>query len=106
MEDAAVWWGKVARPSSSGPLPESWLTGRGRVPSSLIQAFLLCTGHRVSTPVPFLLLVVRCDWEKLTAGTVEQTISNLDGIINRVGGGRIVDLPETEAYEGHLVARV
>lgn len=75
------------------------------VPRS-VQAFLVPTSHHVSRPVLFSLLVLRSDWKGLTAGTVEQTISDLDGVINRVGGGRIVNLPETEAHEGHVMARV
>lgn len=90
----------------SGPLAESWVRGRGSVPCFLVQAFLLHTSHHVSRPVLFLLLLVRCDWKGLTASTVEQTVSNLDGIVNRIRGRRIVDLPETEAHEGHLMARV
>lgn len=39
-----------------------------------------------------------------TAGTVQQPVSGLDGVVNRVGACSIVHLPQTKAHLGHLVA--
>jgi hypothetical protein len=41
-----------------------------------------------------------------TAGAVEQPVSSLDGVVHSVGAGRIVDLPQSKADLGHLVAIV
>ena len=39
-----------------------------------------------------------------TAGTIQQTVTSLDGLVNGVGAGGVVNLPEAEADLGHLVA--
>ena len=41
-----------------------------------------------------------------TACTVKQAIASFDGIVDLVGAGVVVDLPATEADEGHVVATV
>lgn len=41
-----------------------------------------------------------------TAGAVEETVAGLDGVVDLNGAGVIVDFPETEAHEGHLIAVV
>jgi len=41
-----------------------------------------------------------------TTSSVKQPVSSLDGIVYGVGAGGIVDLPQTEADLGHLVAIV
>jgi hypothetical protein len=46
------------------------------------------------------------DWNGLTACAVKQTVADLDSIVNSIGGGGIVDFPETETHKGHAVARV
>lgn len=38
----------------------------------------------------------------VVAGTVEESVSNLDGVVDSVGASVVVDLPETEANERHL----
>lgn len=43
---------------------------------------------------------------QLTAGAVEETVTGLDGIVNDISGDGVVDLPETEAHLGHVVAAV
>ena len=40
------------------------------------------------------------------AQVVEQPVSSLDGVVNSVGAGSIVDLPQSKANLGHLVAIV
>jgi hypothetical protein len=42
----------------------------------------------------------------LTASTVEQSVSSLDGIVDSVCAGSIVDLPQSKANLRHLVAIV
>jgi nicotinamide mononucleotide (NMN) deamidase PncC len=42
--------------------------------------------------------------EALTTGTIEQTITSLDGVVHLVSAGVVVDLPQAEAHEGHFVA--
>lgn len=44
--------------------------------------------------------------ELRTAGTVEETVSGLDGVVDDVGSDVVADLPETEAHLGHLMAAV
>lgn len=44
--------------------------------------------------------------EPRTAGTVEETVSGLDGVVDDVGSDVVADLPETEAHLGHLMAAV
>lgn len=47
-------------------------------------------------------------WESLdglTAGTIEEAVSDLDGVVDRIGSNAGVDLPETEANLGHVMAR-
>lgn len=39
-----------------------------------------------------------------TASTVKETVSNLDGVVDRVGASVVVDLPQTEAHDGHIIA--
>lgn len=41
-----------------------------------------------------------------TAGTVEQTVSGFDGLVDLVCAGVIVHLPETEAHNGHIISAV
>ncbi len=43
-------------------------------------------------------------WVRLTTRAVEKSTSNLDGVVGRVGGNRVVDLPQAKAHLGHLVA--
>lgn len=40
----------------------------------------------------------------LTAGTIEKTITSLDGVVDDIGSDRGVDLPEAEAHLGHIIA--
>lgn len=40
-----------------------------------------------------------------TAGTVKESVTSLDGVVDSVGTGGVVDLPETETNERHLRAR-
>lgn len=42
--------------------------------------------------------------ERHTAGAVKETVTGLDGLVDLVGAGVVVDLPEAEAHEGHFVA--
>jgi hypothetical protein len=39
-----------------------------------------------------------------TAGTVEETVASLDGVVDLVGTSVVVDLPQAEAHKGHLIA--
>ena len=39
-----------------------------------------------------------------TASTVKQPVSSLDGVVDSVGAGSIVDLPQSKADLRHLVA--
>ena len=39
-----------------------------------------------------------------TAGTIEETVSSLDGVVDDVGSDIVADLPETEAHLGHVMA--
>jgi hypothetical protein len=41
-----------------------------------------------------------------TTSSIKQPVSSLDGIVDGVGAGVVVDFPETEADLGHLVAIV
>lgn len=41
-----------------------------------------------------------------TAGTIEETVTGLDGVVDDIGGDLAVDLPEAEADLGHLGAGV
>lgn len=41
----------------------------------------------------------------VVAGTVEESVSNLDGVVDSVGASVVVDLPETETNERHLCRR-
>lgn len=41
---------------------------------------------------------------KCTAGTVEETVASLDGVVDLVGTSVVVDLPQAEAHKGHLIA--
>lgn len=41
-----------------------------------------------------------------TASAVKQTVTSLDGVVDSVGASVVVDLPETEAHEGHFIAVV
>lgn len=41
----------------------------------------------------------------LTAGTIEEAVSDLDGVVDGIGSNVVVDLPETEADLGHVMAR-
>ena len=43
---------------------------------------------------------------QLTTGTVKESVARLDGVVDSVGTGGIVDLPETETNERHLAAVV
>jgi hypothetical protein len=45
-------------------------------------------------------------WLKLTTSTIEQTVTSLDSLVDLVGASVVVDLPQTEAHDGHLVAAV
>lgn len=38
----------------------------------------------------------------VVAGTVKESVSNLDGVVDSVGASVVVDLPETETNERHL----
>lgn len=40
-----------------------------------------------------------------TACAVEETVASLDGVVDGVGSV-VLDLPETKAHEGHLIAAV
>ena len=40
-----------------------------------------------------------------TTGTVEKTVSSLDGVVDSVGASVVVDLPQTKANEWHLSSR-
>ena len=42
----------------------------------------------------------------LTRSAVEETVSSLDGVVDDIGGDRVVDLPETETDLGHVIAAV
>ena len=42
----------------------------------------------------------------LTRSAVEETVSSLDGVVDDIGGDRVVDLPETETDLGHVMAAV
>jgi hypothetical protein len=42
----------------------------------------------------------------LTASTVKQSVSSLDGIVDSVRTGSVVDLPQSKANLRHLVAIV
>ena len=39
---------------------------------------------------------------KLTKGSVEKAVASLDGVVDGIRAGLVVDLPETEANDGHL----
>ena len=41
-----------------------------------------------------------------TTGTIKQSVSSLDGVVDGIRAGGVVDFPQTEAYLGHLVAIV
>ena len=43
--------------------------------------------------------------ERHTASTIEQTVTGLDGVVDNVGAV-FIDLPETEANLGHVIAAV
>ncbi len=40
----------------------------------------------------------------VVAGTIEETVTGLDGVVDSIGTGVVVDLPETEANLWHLIA--
>lgn len=44
--------------------------------------------------------------KKLTASAVKETVSNLDSIVDDISSDGVVDLPETEADLGHIIAAV
>jgi hypothetical protein len=81
---------------------------------ALDEAVLDCAGYTLAgfdfVAVVWWMLVI-LNWffkvgEKRTAGTIEETVASLDGVVDLVGTGVVVDLPETEAHEGHLKAAV
>jgi hypothetical protein len=41
-----------------------------------------------------------------TTGAIKQSVTSLDGIVHSIRAGGVVDLPQTEANLGHLVAIV
>jgi hypothetical protein len=41
---------------------------------------------------------------RLTAGTVEEAVSGIDGVVDDIRGNGVVDLPEAEAHLGHIMA--
>lgn len=41
-----------------------------------------------------------------TAGAVKAAVASLDGLVNLVRAGVIVDLPQTKAHEGHVKTTV
>lgn len=41
-----------------------------------------------------------------TAGAVKAAVAGLDGFVDLVGAGVIVDLPQTKAHKGHVIAAV
>lgn len=41
-----------------------------------------------------------------TASTIEETVAGLDGLVDGVSADGVVDLPQTEAHEGHVMAAV
>lgn len=42
--------------------------------------------------------------EERTAGAIEETVASLDGIVDLVGTSVVVNLPEAETHNGHLMA--
>jgi hypothetical protein len=44
--------------------------------------------------------------ERLTACTIEQPVSSLDGVVDNVSADGIVDLPQSEANLGHIIAAI
>ena len=44
--------------------------------------------------------------EARTAGAVKEAVAGLDGVVDLVGAGVVVDLPQAEADERHLLAIV
>ena len=44
--------------------------------------------------------------QRRTAGTVKKAVAALDGIVDLVGAGVVVHLPQTEADKGHVMAAV
>lgn len=43
---------------------------------------------------------------RLTASTVEKTVAGLDGVVDDIRGNGVINLPETEAHLGHVIAAV
>lgn len=43
---------------------------------------------------------------QLTCCAVEETVPALDGVVDLVGAGVVVDLPQAEAYDRHLMTAV
>ncbi len=57
---------------------------------------------RVSVVIYCLL----CDSFLRTTGTVEQTVSGFDGLVDLIRAGVIIHFPEAEAHNGHIVSTV
>ena len=43
---------------------------------------------------------------KYTRGAVEETIAGFDRIVDGLGAGVIVDLPQTETHQGHFMSAI
>lgn len=67
---------------------------------------LACPGFQDSTNARVIARGKQQRHEARTAGTVEETVSGLDGVVDDVGSDVGADLPETEAHLGHLMAAV
>jgi hypothetical protein len=46
------------------------------------------------------------DLVAVVACAVKEAVAGLDGVVDLVGAGVVVDLPKTEAHQGHLAAVV
>jgi hypothetical protein len=50
--------------------------------------------------------LARFDFVAVVARAVEEAVPRFDGVVDLVGAGVVVDFPEAEADEGHVVAAI
>lgn len=88
------------------PLHGKKLGGPGCATNCTLHCSMDLGTRRVASTNPRVMARGKQRREPRTAGTVEETVSGLDGVVDDVGSDVVADLPETEAHLGHLMAAV